>query len=348
MNITAVIISLLLLSGYFFMVYSYSKELFKTIFKFKNKIYSALYCTALLVPGLLMMLLYKDERYVYYWDFSGYWLKAIDFSHMFFESPLGEIKHVYLSIRYDEYNILPNLLLAPVNKLLGLEYNMYILSNYLVYFLPFTLIISNLIIKTSPLISKKAALAIPVFILFFTPALIPIRYGFVDAIGLVFVAVILSVFVNSGYLRQLNIKQSVILGFLLLFLIFSRRWYAFWFESFFVSAFITNALFSYKNKDKKSFINSTFNLTVAGVVAMSVMLTLFLPFFKMTVLKDYTDIYSAYRSMPPMRQLQLFAYFFGGFIILTSVAGLLLSFRKEKLPINRMYRLHLTFQGEKK
>lgn len=330
MNLTAVIISLLLLSGYFFMVYSYSKELFKTIFKFKNKIYSILYCIGLLIPGILIMFLFEDERYVYYWDFSGYWLKAIDFSHLFFENPLGAITHVYDSVRSDEYNVLPNLLLAPVNKLLGLKYNMYILSNYLVYFLPFALITANLIIKSSPSISKKSALAVPVFILFFTPGLIPIRYGFVDAIGLVYIAIILSMFVNSNYLRQLNIKQSVLLGFLLLLLIFSRRWYAFWFESFFVSAFITNALFAYKHKNKKAFINSTLNLTIAGVVAMGIMLTLFFPFFKMTVLKDYTDIYSAYRSMPPMRQLQLFSYFFGGFIILTAIAGMLLSFKKEK------------------
>lgn len=330
MFILAVFISLLLLSGYLYMVYAHSKELFSTILKLNNNTYCTLYFIGLVIPGIVMILLFNNERFVYYWDYSGYWLRAIHYTHGFFENPLAEMSHVYHSVRAEEYNVLPNLLLAPVNRLFGLDYRMYIFSNYLVYFLPFALIASNLIIKTSPYITFRLKLALPFFILFFTPCLIPIRFGFVDVVGLVFIAIILSIFINNNYLRDKNIKQSILLGILLLALIFSRRWYAFWFAAFFVSAFITNVLFAFKHKDKKAALNSTLNLGVAGVTAMAIMLVLFMPFFKMTVLKDYTDIYSAYRSVTIGHQVILLVLFFGGFIIVTAIAGMLVSIRKEK------------------
>ncbi|MES2487317.1 MAG: hypothetical protein V4581_15380, partial [Bacteroidota bacterium] len=150
------------------------------------------------------------------------------------------------------------------------------------------------------------------------------------------------------YLRQLNIKQSILLGIMLLVLIFSRRWYAFWFAAFFVAAFITNVLFAIKHKDKKPAINSTINLTIAGVTAMAIMLILFMPFFKMTVLKDYTDIYSAYRSVSLLNQLAYSALFFGGFILLVTGIGIFFSVKKEKsltiftLLITTIITLHFT------
>ncbi len=57
MNLLAILISVLLLSGYILLIYNYSKELVQTIFKVENKIYGFTYCTCLLLPGFILILL---------------------------------------------------------------------------------------------------------------------------------------------------------------------------------------------------------------------------------------------------------------------------------------------------
>ena len=105
----------------------------------------------------------------------------------------------------------------------------------------------------------------------------------------------------------------------MLLLIFNRRWYAFWFVAFYFSVFIVNLIVAIKNKDKKIVYNTIINLGIAGIVPMVIMLVFFYPFFEMTVLKDYSDIYSAYRSVGIMQQINNFSSFFGIFIIIITI-----------------------------
>ncbi|ALM48829.1 hypothetical protein AMR72_07965 [Flavobacterium psychrophilum] len=326
----ALLLSFVILGIYFFTIFKFSVEIRSAVFNVKTKLFYAPYGAALLLPGLLLFFLLKDEKFIYFWDYSGYWHRAISFTNEFFESPFKALKGVYQSVRHEEYNSLPNVLLAPANRLLGLNFNNYVFSIYLIYLVPFALVLSSLIIKMHPEISNRLKLALPFFILCFAPCLLPIRYGFLDAVGLVFIALVLSTLIRSNYLRERKIKQSVFIGLMLLLLIFNRRWYAFWFVAFYVSVFAVNVIAAVKYKDRKIVINSIINLGVAGVVPMVIMLTLFYPYFKMTVLKDYTDIYSAYRSAGFLHQANNFNLFFGMFIILTALAGLVLSFKKEK------------------
>jgi hypothetical protein len=77
-------------------------------------------------------------------------------------------------------------------------------------------------------------------------------------------------------------------------------------------------------------LNTCINLGIAGIVPMAIMLLFFYPYFEMTVLKDYKDIYSAYRGVSIIRQAENFNHFFGLFIIITALAGLFVSIRKQK------------------
>lgn len=330
MKITAILLSLLFLSGYIYVIFKFSTELIKTVATIKNKALRAIYSISLLLPGIMLFFLLKDEKFVYFWDYSGYWYKAIHLSNEFFADPLKALKSVYYSVNYETYNYFPNLLAAPVNHLLGLSFNTYAFSIYLVYLLPFSLVFSSLIIRLNPGTAIKFKLAIPFFILCFTPCLIPIRYGFLDIVGLVYIAIILSLLLRSNYFRELNITKAIFTGLLLLLLILNRRWYAYWFIAFFVAIFAVNLVVAVKNKTHKILLNTCINLATAGSTALIVMLLLFYPFFEMTVLADYKDAYSAYRSLSYLSQAEQFTHFFSLFIIVTSIVGLILSFKKHK------------------
>jgi hypothetical protein len=330
LKLTALLLSLLLLVGYAYVLFKFSTELIKAVSTIKSKVFRVVYSISLLLPGLALFFLLKDEKFVYYWDYSGYWYKAITFSNEFFTNPFQALKSVYHSVRHEEYNSLPNVLLAPANHVLGLNFNNYVFSIYLVYLVPFALVFSSLIIRLNPEADNKFKLAVPFFILCFAPCLIPIRYGFLDIVGLVYIALVLSILVRSNYFRELNIKRAIISGLLLLLLIFNRRWYAFWFVAFYFAVFAVNFIAAIKTKNYKMLINTCINLGIAGIVPMAIMLLFFYPYFEMTVLKDYKDIYSAYRGASIMHQADNFNHFFGLFIILTAIAGIVLSLKKQK------------------
>jgi hypothetical protein len=329
LKLTALLLSLLLFAGYAYVLLKFSTELTKAISIIKNKAFRVVYSISLLLPGLALFFLLKDEKFVYFWDYSGYWYKAITFSNEFFTNPFQALKGVYHSVRHEEYNSLPNVLLAPANHFLGLNFNNYVFSIYLVYLVPFALVFSSLIIRLNPEADNKFKLAMPFFILCFAPCLIPIRYGFLDIVGLVYIALVLSILVRSNYFRELNIKKAVISGILLLLLIFNRRWYAFWFVAFYFAVFAVNFIAALRNKNYKILLNTCINLGIAGLVPTAIMLLFFYPYFEMTVLKDYKDIYSAYRGANVMHQAGNFNHFFGLFIIITAITGIILSLKKQ-------------------
>lgn len=333
MKITALLLSALVLSAYFYVIFIFSKEIVNVVREVKNKFLRIAYAIASLVPGLSLFFLLRKEKTIYYWDFSGYWIRAVIYTNDFFNSPLDVLERVYLSIQHDEYNILPNVLLSPANKLIGPNFNEYVFSIYIIYCLPFALVLSSVIIKMHPHINNWLKLLIPFFILCFTPFLIPVRFGFIDIVGLVYIALILSVLIRSNYFRELKIKNAVITGILLLLIIFNRRWYAFWFVAFYFSVFILNTFVALRNKDKKIFISTCINLGIAGIIPLVIMLIFFYSYFEMTVLKDYKDIYSAYRSASASIQFDKFIDFYGWFIVLTALAGICLSVKKYKSSI---------------
>ena len=178
--------------------------------------------------------------------------------------------------------------------------------------------------------NKILKLALPVICILFTPFLIPIRFGFIDIIGLIFIFLILNIIVKKEFLRNLDFKSSILIGVLLLILVFSRRWYSFWVVSFFGGMFITCVIYLLRTKDWKSFKFSIINVFIIGSVTTLLMLCFFYPFFEMSVLKDYNDIYSAYNRSTTLKQFDNFNIYFGYIILIFFLIGGLVQFKKKK------------------
>lgn len=324
-----IVISVLLLLLYSFAVGKFSENWLRLFWK--QKILKQFIVVALVIfPGLLLFFLLKGEKYFYYWDFSGYWVRAIQFNNSFFEAPISAFEKIYSSINHDEYNLLPNLLLVLLNKILGLDFEAYVLSIYLVYCVPFALVTSNFILNFSKTENGWFNLLLPVLCLVFAPLLTPIRFGFIDVVGLLPIIMILSILLKTHFLRKINIKASITIGILILLLVFSRRWYAFWATAFYLSTFLVNLIFSISKKEVKPLFYSCVNLFVAGVIPLGIMLLFFYPFFEMSVLKDYGDIYAAYRRADWSGEFQSTLRFFGWFILSFAAIGLVFMMKTRK------------------
>ncbi|OAB80223.1 hypothetical protein [Cochleicola gelatinilyticus] len=326
----AIFISVLILAAYFFLIY---KSIGAFILEIRKLPTTGIivYFLTMLLPGFYLVWILHDEKFVYYWDLSGYWIRAIDFTELYFEKPFVAFEEVYNTIRHAEYNFLANLFIAPLNKLFGLSFGWYVFSIYVIYFLPAVLLVSNIIILTlRNVTSLFQKLSLPFLCLLFTPLLIPIRFGFIDSIGLVLIFIILISVLKSDFLRKFNYKSAIAIGILMLVLVFSRRWYAFWATAFYVSLFLTNVIYAIWNREWKPFKNAVLNLTIGGIVPLSIMLLFFYPFFEMSVLKDYGDIYSAYRRAVPLGQLQNAINFFGWGLLVIFLIMTLIQARQQK------------------
>lgn len=325
----ALLISIGLVIGYVYLVWRVSKNWF-LLAREQDFLFKVLYGLAVIFPGLMLLILLKGEQNIYVWDYAGYWKKAIIFNQIFFENSLEGFREIYTTINHSEYNYLPNLLLTPFNHLFGLHFWSYVFSIYLVYVIPLSLLTGSLMVKIFPSASKKLLLWVPLIVLVFTPLILPVRYGFIDVVGLVPIFIILNILLKNSFLRKKSLMSSIYIGLALVFLVFARRWYSFWAVGFFAGVFLVNLLYALLKKNKKVLWNSTLNLFIAGSVSLLIILIFFYPFFEMSALEDYRSLYSGYRKSGYLGQVKRFFEVFGVGLFLVTALGGAIMFKKVK------------------
>lgn len=330
----AILISIFLLIAYFILIYSFSKEFWSAFNTIKSSSYKILYIFLLIIPTAALFYITTNEKFVYYWDFANYWIKSINFTESFFHNPMATIRAIYSSINYENYNTSANLLLAPTQELFApINYNIYISSIYLMYSLPLTFVLSSFIYKLYNDFSTKTKLVIPVCIALFTPLLIPIRYGFLDIAGVFWLVIVFDLYIDTNYLKDNNIRKNIGIALLLLIIVFTRRFYAFWVVAFFLSSFLISLFFYAKSRNTKEFIITILNLTIIGTIFTAILVLFFYPFFEMSVLKDYKDIYSAYTSRPFFQETKFVISYYGIAILAISFIGWFYNILKKNIFI---------------
>lgn len=318
----AILISIFLIIGYSFLIYSFSKGFWNTFKTIHSPFYKILYICLLIAPTVPLFYITTDEKFVYYWDFANYWIKSINFTESFFNNPIATIRTIYSSVNNESYNTSANLLLAPTQELFApIKYNVYISSIYLMYSLPLVFVLSSLIYKLYVDLDTKIKLVIPICIALFTPILVPIRYGFLDIAGVFWMVIVFHLYIDTNYLKDKNIQKNVCIAFLLLVVVFTRRFYAFWVVAFFLSSFILSLFSYFKSRNNKEFFYSIFNLTIIVTIFTVILVLVFYPFFEMSVLKDYKDIYSAYTSRPFLQETNLVIAYYSVVILSVSLIG---------------------------
>lgn len=287
--------------GYFFLflygyiVYYFSKDFLNFVNEYNTKT-KLVFLLGLFVPGILVLYAMSDEKYIYFYDYSNYWMKAIEYNNIIERDGLKTFSHIYSSINKELYNDLIVLPITLLCKTLGFEFRYFTFAIYLIYAIPIGLIYSNIFYK---IIQKKSKflLFLPFIILIMVPLILPIRFGFVDIAGLVVFGIILVLMVRSNPTDKIDYKRFIFIGILLLAFLFTRRYFTFVFISFFIVNFIVFLGKSILSKNYKPLLNGSINLAIAGLTTLIFMAVFFYPFFEMTFLTNYRDIYSGYRKL---------------------------------------------------
>lgn len=168
----------------------------------------------------------RAERFIYFWDFSGYWVATIRLGDLL-TSPIAAVDAVVESVRNQKYNLLAAVPLAPLSRLFDYERVAWVLTVLLVYGWPAVFSLVVLAERLGGNRRDRATIGLAVCVVVLLPPLwAPLLRGSVG-IGGVALAAALWLAVSSP-LAGIPLRRAVACGVFLAFLVLFRRWYAFW------------------------------------------------------------------------------------------------------------------------
>ena len=112
--------------------------------------------------GSFVVLVLRQNHFIYFWDYSGYWTASIEnMPHFIDWSASWNIKIVFSSINHDDYNLfLPAIIALPL-RVVGCSFSKYVFINYIMFLVPSILVQALIGIK---LVKNKEASNIFVFV----------------------------------------------------------------------------------------------------------------------------------------------------------------------------------------
>ena len=271
-----------------------------------------LVCGVVLLTLIFALVYVLRSKVVYFWDNSTYW----DIGRMLAEKPLNFaiLKDVYISIGTSDYNYFLAFPVALWMKIFGITRISYILAIIVMYVVPTEILVFLMCKKISK--AHRFAYVITVLII---PALTYLAViGFIDVAG-VFLGLLCYYLYFTDVLSNHKWLKSVFIGILLVLVMISRRYFAFFAVSFLTVIAIDAILFK---RDIKPLI-------VTVVTTAAVLLMCFYPFFTNILLKDYGTLYSSYKYSFGT-DIKLITRYFGLIFLLFLIVAVIYSAVKNK------------------
>ncbi|MCC3378376.1 hypothetical protein ACFQ5D_13180 [Paenibacillus farraposensis] len=291
----------------------------------KEKMVQYLAFCGYLIGIIFIYAFLQREQFIYYWDFSAYWNTSIQFNNLLSTDFIAAFKQIYASILRDDYSVFPTVFLALPLKFLGTSYMSYVLAIYTCFLYPSCLILFLMLIKIADQIQLKTKLN--VFIIFtltfsFPIMIAPMLGGYLDSIGLIFIALSLVILFNHDF-ERLNLKAIFLLAACLVLLTFTRRWYGFWIVSFFGSIGIAFLFRWILEKDFrfKQLLQVILNFFIIGASSALFLVIFFNEFIRRALTNNFKSAYSAYYFGDIISNLQNLFYHYGAFIFFIALIG---------------------------
>jgi hypothetical protein len=285
----------------------------------------------------------SQEKYIYFWDTAGYWIRYQDLCALLVREPLKAFWTIAHSIRGDDYNCLEVLLLTPFRFFFGdgrLPYilsvvNIYFVISVVIFYFVFKKISTNYFGDQSALLPSVSALTLLLLPNFWIPVLV----GWPDVAGVAVIGVILLIFLD-GPVETQKLWKLFILGSLLCLLVLMRRWYAYWVVSFFIALSLERLIdnFGRYHLEIKQYLPAAVKICLLGMLSASLFFAIATPVAKQMLITRYGDIFSAYKTENPA--IQVFREL-GLFIILLFSSGVVCGVLDRK---TRLFSLFLLFQ----
>lgn len=298
-------------------------------------IISAMLFTALL---LFVICFIDREHFIYFWDSANYWSMYQYFNVLFAESPLAALGEVIVSVRYEEYNLFPVVLLLPAGLLLGDSRLSYVLGNTVLFCLPaiifFAYFFKTRISEEPKLNSCRFGFIIAVLWFGGAPQLwVPVLYGYLDSGGLLLAIGVLMIYCRKS-LRDQSYFSILSIALLLSLMVVFRRWYAYWVVGFLAGVTIVNITIlvrEYRTNYRK-YLPTVGRLFMLGSLSLALFIFFATPQAIKMLTTNYADIYSGFKSTTSFLGVLQDLYGHFGLLILASAAfGFFLSVKSAKL-----------------
>lgn len=192
----SILLSLLFLVGYYglcaaaFMAGG-ARAMLRNVWRDKKSVFAVLAILLLSTAGVCYLSF--QDRFVYYWDYSGYWKISIQQIGLIFSDPDAALAQLGASIAQSDYNcLLPTIAALPLKisqAVMGGSYQQYVITNYIVFMVPAILgqalcavkLLSRLF-PADPAVSAGRRFAGAILLAALLPAgYYPVLRGYIDA-----------------------------------------------------------------------------------------------------------------------------------------------------------------------
>ena len=329
--ISGICISLILLTTYYFFVCNVIKRCGLLQLIKDMKINQMMFILGLLfVTNIFLLSVLLKDRYLYFWDFGGYWGVAIEQSSNMFATPFQTMRDLYMSINNDEYNKLIPCLIALPLRLLGKDFEMYGLIIYNMFVVPTFVSIYLAIMNILKDGACKASVAIFFVICSCATFYSPILLGYLDAFALLNLSLAFLV-LSSDFWKEYSFGKSVLLGISLILSMLGRRYFAFAVVGIVVAVVLASIYKLIISKNKKEVLLMLLKTAVTvGITMATPMLMFFRKFLKNSADGTIKEAYSAYQSGTMVSNYIFLVKYFGLVSIVLALLGVILWIKNKK------------------
>lgn len=300
-SIAAWLAWLTIMAGYVWVFWYATRDFWKS-FSVKTRF---LFTGGIALTGLLgsaaVIWYLGQEDTIRQYDSTVYWTHFINWNSQFFvdiSTAFAELKKSLSA----EYTLLPALLPTPLARLGDFQFTAFVLSNHWVYQIPAmlaTAIFAERCIARTQNTALQAGRAFGMFVVcyLFGGPFVYLLDGYVDSVGLLWIALMLNVTFENP-LKRFSIEQCLYLTLVSVLLLLSRRWYAFYIVGFYMAfgvEFVVRWVIT-RRFDRKYFSALCGMLiTIAGLSSLCIVL-LNPQVFTLFLANNYSEEYSAYKN----------------------------------------------------
>jgi hypothetical protein len=298
----------------------------------------ALFAAIFSMLALFVTWYVRQERFIYFWDYVGYHEYFANLGLAFEQDMLRALRFVFLSVRVNDYNLLPTLFLVPFSLTFGPGRLSYILSLTVTFAFPSIVLFAYVVRRLSgrsPAESPFDEIGLTVLsasTLAFLPVLwVPVVFGSVDVGGFLIILIVLVLYFRADIVDQSYVSLGS-MALLLCLLVLYRRWYAYWVVGFFGALAVCEGLRFAADKARRAhWLLIARNALILGAISFLSFFLIATPIAKRMLTTDYGDIYSAYRSSDPfIHNLGELYQHFGLLTLVLAGLGIVLSVMNEK------------------
>lgn len=216
-----------------------AKSIIKSIQKDRLCVITIIIVAILSVFGVSYLI--SLDRYIYYWDYAGYWENCIIQTDLMFCDPIGALQQLFYSINTDDYNILLPTICSLPQKIstfiLGGSRGQYIITNHVIFLIPAffaqalaaTKLLELIFPNSKIALSRKFCISFIISTLF-PASYLPMLHGYID-VGIL-CPLAAAVFLLLDYDLTVDFKlrmkiRDILFAAVLLLAWLSRRYVAF-------------------------------------------------------------------------------------------------------------------------